>query len=152
MDNQSGGEKGFFYGWVVVFVATFALIVSNGLTTLGVAVFSKPIRDEFVARGVVPQNEAESMIAAAGYLTFLLAGFFSPVTGFLLKRFALRPLMMTGCLILGGALLLHSQATGTAAVYTARILMGVSLGFVGVMPNVVLVSNWFDRRRGAALG
>lgn len=30
--------------------------------------------------------------------------------------------------------------------------MGVSLGFIGVMPNVVLVSNWFVRNRGTAIG
>jgi MFS family permease len=152
MDSQVGEEKDFFYGWIVVFVATFALIVSNGLTTLGIAVFSKPIRDEFVSTGIVPQNEAESMIAAAGYLTFLLAGFISPLTGFLIKRISLKWLMAAGCVLLGGALLLHSQATGTLTVYISRIMMGVSLGLVGVMPNVVLVSNWFNKLRGAALG
>jgi MFS family permease len=31
-------------------------------------------------------------------------------------------------------------------------MMGISLGFVGVLPSVVLVSNWFSRRRGTALG
>jgi MFS family permease len=31
-------------------------------------------------------------------------------------------------------------------------MMGLSLGFVGVLPSVVLVSNWFVRRRGTALG
>jgi MFS family permease len=133
-------------------VATLALAVSNGLTTLGIAVFSRSVREEFVARGVVPLNGAESMIATAGFLTFLLAGFFSPFTGFLLKRFSLRFLMITGCFILGGALLLHAQATTPLTVYIARILMGTSLGFVGVMPNVVLVSNWFSRLRGTSLG
>ncbi len=152
MEAQSAEKKGLFYGWTIVAVSTLALVVSNGLTTLGIAVFSKPIREEFVAGGLVPANEAESMIATAGYLTFLLAGFFSPVTGFLVKRFSLRSLMITGCVILGLGLLLHSQATGPAAVYAARILMGISLGFVGVMPNVVLVSNWFRRLRGTALG
>jgi MFS family permease len=152
MGTHQREKTGPFYGWTIVFVATLALAVSNGLTTLGIAVFSRSIREEFVAGGIVPQSEAESMIAAAGYLTFLLAGFFSPVTGFLIKRFSLRSLMVTGCVILGSALLLHSQATSTAMVYLARILMGVSLGFVGVLPNVVLVSNWFHRLRGTALG
>jgi sugar phosphate permease len=31
-------------------------------------------------------------------------------------------------------------------------MMGVSLGFVGVLANTVLVSNWFSRKRGTALG
>jgi MFS family permease len=30
--------------------------------------------------------------------------------------------------------------------------MGTSLGFVGVTPSVILITNWFNKRRGAALG
>jgi sugar phosphate permease len=152
METRGEEKKGIFYGWVIVLVATLALAVSNGLTTLGIAVFSRSVREEFVAGGVVPLNGAESMIATAGFLTFLLAGFFSPVTGYLIKRFSLRLLMIAGCLVLGGALLLHSQAQTPSVVYIARILMGASLGFVGVMPQVVLVSNWFRHRRGTSLG
>ena len=152
MDSQFAQKKGLFYGWVIVAVSTLALVVSNGLSVLGIAVFSKPIREDLVSTGAVPVNEAESMIAAASYLTFLLAGFVAPVTGLLVKRFSLRLLMIVGCFILGSALLLQSQATSAPMVYAARIMMGISLGFVGVMPNVVLVSNWFRRLRGTALG
>ncbi len=152
MGTQVQEKKGYFYGWTIVLVATLALAVSNGLTTLGIAVFSRSVREEFVASGVVPLNGAESMIATASFLTFLLAGFFSPVTGYLIKRFSLRRLMIIGCFILGIALLLHSQAQTPLVVYIARILMGASLGFVGVMPQVVLVSNWFRRLRGTSLG
>jgi MFS family permease len=59
---------------------------------------------------------------------------------------------LIGCVILGSGLLLHSQTHSTLVVYAARILMGISLGFVGVLPSVVLVTNWFERRRGVALG
>ena len=34
----------------------------------------------------------------------------------------------------------------------ARTMMGISLCLVGVLPSIVLVSNWFVRRRGLALG
>jgi MFS family permease len=156
METQTGDKKGIFYsqyyGWKIVFVATLALAVSNGLTTLGIAVFSKPIREDFVNLSAVPHSESESMIAAASYLTFLTAGFISPLTGFLVKRFSLKLMMAAGCFMLGGALLLHSQAANPATVYISRILMGISLGFVGVMPNVVLISRWFKRLRGTALG
>jgi MFS family permease len=156
METQIGDKKDIlysrYYGWKIVFVATLALAVSNGLTTLGIAVFSKPIREDFVNLGAVPHNESESMIAAASYLTFLTAGFISPLTGFLVKRFSLKLMMVTGCFMLGGALLLHSQAANPGMVYISRILMGISLGFVGVMPNVVLISRWFKRLRGTAMG
>ncbi len=116
--NDRSNER-FFYGWVIVAVATLALVVSNGLSIGGIPVFYKAIREDFVARGSVAATEAE---------------------------------MLVGCALLGSALVLHSVAQGTAVVYISRVMMGISLGFVGVLPSVVLVSNWFVRRRGTALG
>ena len=49
-------------------------------------------------------------------------------------------------------MILHSQTINPDLVFLSRILMGLSLGFVGVLANIVLVSNWFVRRRGLALG
>jgi MFS family permease len=152
MEARLGENKEFFYGWMIVFISTLALAVSNGLSIGGIPVFYKPLQEELVSSGAIAAGEAQSMIATSGALTFLLAGFFSPVAGFLVQRRSLRLLMTLGCIILGVGLLLHAQAANPLTIYASRILMGVSLGFVGVLPNVILVSNWFRRRRGTALG
>lgn len=141
-----------FYGWVVVAIATLALVVSNGLSIGGIPVFYKSIREDLVASGAVASDRAESFIAFGASLTFLLSGLISPLAGWLIQKFPLKNLMLIGCVILGSGLVLHAMANTVAVVYAARILMGVSLGFVGVLPSVVLVSNWFSRRRGTALG
>lgn len=141
-----------YYGWVIVAVATLALVVSNGLSIGGIPVFYKSIREDLVASGAVAAENAESFIAFGASLTFLLSGLISPLAGWMIARFPLKNLMLAGCAILGSGLLLHANANSTTAVYAARILMGISLGFVGVLPCVVLVSNWFVQRRGTALG
>lgn len=151
MNTESGRNK-FYYGWIIVAVSTLALIVSNGLSTLGIPVFYPWIRAEFVKSGAVDAGYAESFIANGATLTFLVAGFFSPVAGYLIQNFKIRNLMILGCFILGAGLLLHSQTEQPMIVYLSRILMGMSLGFVGVLANMVLVSNWFRRLRGTALG
>ena len=145
-------ETRFFYGWVIVAVAMLALVVSNGLSIGGIPVFYKSIREDFVASGAVSAEGAESFIAFGASLTFLLSGLISPFAGWLIQKFPLKRIMLIGCVLLGSGLILHSVATSAAMVYIARIMMGVSLGFVGVLPSVVLVSNWFVRRRGTALG
>ena len=81
-----------------------------------------------------------------------MSGVFSLMGGWLITRYRLKPLMIFGCALLGGGLILHSQAETAAMVYLSRFLMGASLGFIGVAPNVVLVSNWFHVGRGTALG
>ncbi len=140
------------YGWVIVAISTLALVVSNGLTIGGFPPFYKPIREEFVLLGAVDAAHAETFIANGANIVFLMSGVFSLLGGWLLTRIRLKTLMLLGCVMLGSGLVLHSQATTTELVYLSRFLMGASLGFVGVTPNVVLVSNWFSVGRGTALG
>ncbi len=140
------------YGWWIVAISTLALVISNGLSIGGIPVFYKPIQTDLVASGAVAPESIQSVYGIAPAMTFLLAGFISPVSGFLLQRLRARIMMVLGCFILGGGLLLYSQATSTWAVYAAHALLGTSLGFVGVLVTTVLVSDWFVRRRGLAIG
>lgn len=150
--STSDASTHFFYGWVIVAVATLALVVSNGLSIGGIPVFYKSIREDFVASGAVAADQAESFIAFCATLTFLCSGLISPFAGWLIQKFPLKNVMLAGCALLGGGLVLHATAHSAELVYAARVMMGTSLGFVGVLPSVVLVSNWFVRRRGTALG
>lgn len=138
--------------WRIVTVSTLALVISNGLAIGGMPVFYRPLRDEFVASGAVNAANAESFIAVGANITFLMSGVFSLIGGWLLTVVRIRTLMLVGCLLLGGGLILHGSAQSATTVYAARFLMGASLGFVGVAPNVVLISRWFAEKRGTALG
>src|SRR3954471_18544005 len=145
-------QQGTRYPWVIVAIATLALIVSNGLSIGGLPPFYKPMREEFVALGAIDPTRAESFIAYAANITFIMSGVSSLIGGWLLTRFRIKPVMLGGALLLGAGLLVQSQATTAPLVYLSRFLMGSSLGFVGVAPCVVLVSAWFTERRGTALG
>lgn len=145
-------QSAFFYGWIIVAIATLSLVVSNGLAVNGIPVFTEWIRKDLIASGAMQAENAQSIVANFGVLTFLVSGLSAPFGGMLIQRFNLKILMIVGCFILGGALILNSQATTVGMVYASRILMGISLSFIGVLLNVVLVSNWFRRKRGIALG
>lgn len=138
--------------WLILVIATFALIISNGLAIGGLPPFYKPLREEFVAIGAIDQSRAETFIANAANITFLMSGVFSLLGGWLLLRIRIKLLMVLGCLLLGAGLIIHAYAASAGMVYLARFLMGASLGFVGVAPCVVLVSAWFEKRRGTAIG
>lgn len=138
--------------WAILAIATFALVISNGLAIGGLPPFYKPLREEFVSIGAIDLSRAETFIANAANITFLMSGVFSLLGGWLLLRIRLKLLMILGCLLLGSGLIIHANATSAEIVYLARFLMGASLGFVGVAPCVVLVSSWFDDRRGTAIG
>jgi MFS family permease len=140
------------YRWLILAVATLGLVISNGLAIGGIPVFSKPIQSEFMSSGVVASDGAQSFIANASGVTFLMSGIFSFVGGWMLRWTGLRWLMVIGCIVLGAGFVIHSQAESVGVVYLSRFLIGASLGFVGVTPSVVLVSRWFGRKKGTALG
>jgi len=142
----------FFYGWIIVGISTLALLISNGLSIGGIPVFYKHVQTDLVNSGAVAPDRIQSVYGLAPALTFLFAGFLAPVAGYLIQKFKARTMMVIGCVILGGGLLVYSQATAPTFVYLAHALLGTSLGFVGVLVCTVLVSNWFTRRRGTALG
>lgn len=146
------GESKFFYGWIIVLISMLALAVSNGLAIGGFPVFFGPIRESFKATGAVADGAAESFIGVSASLTFLTAGLISPISGWMIQKFSVRMMMLLGCLLLGAGLLIHAHSVTVEGVYFSRILMGASLGFIGVLANVVLVSNWFIKKRGLALG
>lgn len=145
-------SDGFYYGWIIVVIATLALLVSNGLSIGGIPVFYKFVQNDLVASGAVTSEKIQSVYAFGPALTFLLAGFFAPVAGYLLQKLNSKTMMVIGCFILGAGLFVYSQANSAIMVYLAHILLGTSLGFVGVLVNTVLISNWFTKKRGIALG
>lgn len=145
-------QNKFFYGWVIVGIATLALLIGNGLSIGGIPVFYKFVQNDLVASGAVAQDKIQSVYGLAPALTFLFAGIFAPIGGFLINRLKARLMMLVGCVILGIGLIVYSQATSASMVYVAHSMMGMSLGFVGVLVNTVLISNWFLKKRGSALG
>ncbi|MEQ1605231.1 MAG: MFS transporter [Pyrinomonadaceae bacterium] len=142
----------FFYGWYIVAICLLALVVSNGLSIGGIPVFYKFVQNELVANGSVPQDRIQSVYGYAPAITFFLAGLLGPLAGYLLHKTSAKVLMVAGCIILGSGVLIYSQADSVAMVYLAHALLGASLAFVGVLVSTVLVSNWFSKRRGTALG
>jgi sugar phosphate permease len=141
-----------FYGWIVVAVATFALVVSNGLAINGIPIFYKFVQSDLVASGAVPAAGIQTVFGIGPALTFFLAGLAAPVGAYLLAKLQPRRMMIAGCFILGAGLLVYSRANSAAMVYAAHTLLGISLGFVGVLTCVVLTANWFSKYRGRAMG
>jgi MFS family permease len=145
-------NKKFFYGWVIVAIATLSLAVSNGLSIGGIPVFYKSVQNDLVNSGAVTADRIQTVYGIAPALTFLLAGLIAPFAGFLIQYLKARTMMVIGCFILGGGLALYSQAQTALIVYISHSLLGLSLGFVGVLVSTVLISNWFSKKRGTALG
>ena len=80
------------------------------------------------------------------------AGLGYVIVGWLLDRVAARYVMVVGALIAGAAFLGASQAQSFASMICAYLALGVGISGATLIPASLVIANWFDARRGLAMG
>jgi len=134
----------FFYGWIVVAVAFVSLLISLGIR-FTYSIFFIPLTNEFGW-----DRASTSSIFSISLLLFAVVG---PLLGNLMDRLGARIVFVAGSAILGIGLMLSgtAQSLWQMVVYYSIIaslgLAALSLGMHGVV-----LSRWFIRRRGLAIG
>lgn len=133
-----------FYGWWVLGGLFAMYAVSNGISTFTLPVFYSSFMDEY------GWNQAEVTRPAA--IKFLFASVYNLVAGFLLDRYAPRPLMGAGALLMVCgvvAFLLMDNLWHFTLIY---LFMAFGLALCGLVPCMLITSRWFTRYRGRAVG
>jgi len=136
----------FFYGWVVVATSALGLLFGAfPIVVSSFAVFFKPYIHDFQA--------SRAAISLAILIHNIGAGFLATWIGRLTDRFGARNGIMPGLGILG-LVLMSAEATGSKLwqLYIFYALLGAVSSATTSLPYGVVVSRWFNRRRGLALG
>ena len=96
---------------------------------------------------------SRTQVTSGNALSKLLIGpLFGFIAGWVVDRFGPRRLMLIGILMAGGALIGLSSMSALWMFYLFYLFN--ALGYVcgGPLPNQVLLSRWFDKSRGKAMG
>jgi MFS family permease len=129
-------------------VATAALGLCLGAAPIIVyafGVYFKPLSQEFhVGRGAISFMFTLQNLAAA---------LFAPLTGRLIDQFGARKVILPGTAIFG-VLLVSCKLLGSQLwyVYVFFAVLGIVQGATSPVSYSVVVSHWFNRRRGLGLG
>jgi sugar phosphate permease len=127
---------------ITAFLALFAIV--------GFALYGLPrfypyfVKELGWSRQQVTSGNAYSKIFVALAFGFL--------AGRLVDRFGPRRLMLAGIVMAGGALVGLSYVKSLAAFYFFYAFNALGYVFGGPLPNQVLLSRWFERGRGKAMG
>lgn len=133
-----------YYPWLIVGAGLLVLIVVNGLTTSSLSVFDEVLTREF--RLDRPQLKTKESITNAVAALFIL------MSGWLIDRVGVRALLLAGMGFMTLALGLYGFIQKTWHLYALHVLLGLGLVTAGSVPVIILVSAWFRRQRGLALG
>ena len=150
--SKTKQNSGFFYGWWIVGFALISLVITNGSTIGGLPVFFKPMLDDLQALGAINDVTRPQITAFGGAVTLYTVAFFAIPAGYLIDKVNLKVLISLGCALLGTGLIIYSQATAPTYIYIAHSFFGIALCCAGALVNSILVSNWFIRQRGLAMG
>jgi len=137
-------RSGFFYGWVIAVCALLSLLVSNGMTISGITAFDESLLKEFGwSRGGLKFRDL---------IQFALSGLLAPFAGALADRFGIKRLIMAGAGLLALCFVAYSQVSSLAMLYAIHVVIAAVLSLAGLVVSVLLVSRWFVKKRGTAIG
>src|SRR6195952_589242 len=134
----------FFYGWAIVAVTVVTMAIGVNART-AFSLFFPPIIGEFGwERGVT---------AGAFSFGFVISAIVSPLIGRMMDRFGPRGVMELGVALMAGGLLLAPLTTQPGHLYLALgVLVGGGRTRLGYSGQSLFLPNWFNRRRGLAIG
>jgi MFS family permease len=132
-------------GWFVVasLFVVLLLIFGSGYNT--VSVFVPALLRGFPHWSRAQVSLLPSMLALSAGVSVL------PI-GWLLDRVEARIVMICGALMAGGAFLLASRLSSLTPMIGCYLLLGVGITAATVLPASLVVANWFEARRGLAMG
>jgi len=134
------GRK-FFYGWWVV-IAIAIMTFTFSWTTFSIVL--KQLMEQFqTGRGAISLAQSISVLGQG------IAGI---VAGRLLSRFRPRMFILWGSVVCGGCSILLSLSPTLWYFFIFFCATGIAIGFNGVISTFTLLSRWFNRQWGTAVG
>jgi sugar phosphate permease len=133
-----------FYGWIVVGISTLVFAIVRGVND-AFSVFFVALLEEF--------GWSRAAVAGVFSLARLTEGAVSIGVGMLSDRFGLRRLVPVSACLVAFGLVLASQAQTLWIFYVAYgVIFALGSCGLGELSHVLLISRWFVRKRGTAIG
>lgn len=144
-NTPDSGSRGLFVGWRMVAVAFFVDFVAVGFFFYSYGVFFKAIAAEF--------GDSRLGVALGLTVTNAVGAIAAPLVGRALDRYPLKRVIGVGATSMALGFLALSQVQTQIQFY---LVLGLFIGFgassMGNLATSKLVTNWFERKRGMALG
>jgi len=117
---------------------------------VGIALYGLPFYYDYMVREL---GLTRAQVTSGNALSKLVVGpLFGYFAGWIVDRFGPRRLMLVGILMAGAALIGLGNMSALWMFYFFYLLNALGYVCAGPLPNQVLLSRWFDKSRGKAMG
>ena len=137
-------DNTFFYGWYIVGAGAMSNLFTIGIIAWGLGIFVEEFRSEF--------GWSIKAIALGFSIRSLETGLLSPFTGYLIDRFGARKATILGTSLMAAGLFLFSQVNSLPSYYLASVILALGQSVGGLPSFTRAVMNWFQQKRGQAIG
>ena len=140
--SGTSGRSSQAYIVATAFLSLFALV--------GIAYYGLPFFYDFMTR---EYGWSRAVVTSGNAMGKLLVGpLFGFVAGWMIDRYGPRRLMISGSLMMGVSLIGLGFSSSLPMFYLFWVFNAIGYVFGGPLPCQVLVSRWFDKNRGKAMG
>jgi len=141
--SRAAGKR-FFYGWYVAAICLLIYLFTNGMSIF----VPQNLFPRYMETFAATEGEVSQTVAAM----FLVTMFLAPFGGALIDRFGPMRVIRIGLIIMAICFTAYPFAQSIRQLIVIHIGLGFGLVLGGLLVNVVILSNWFVRRRGAIIG
>lgn len=133
-----------FYGYWLVLVTFIFLFLAIGCGSYAFSLFVTPLQDAL--------GWGRGQIMAGFTVFFVTMGIVSPLVGRFVDHYGARPVIPLGAVIMGLGFLIVSRVSDLYLFYVGYFVVGAGAAGMGQVPSSAVVSHWFKKRRGTAIG
>ena len=133
-----------YYGWYLLIAAVIGMAIASGVSFWVLGYYVTPLEEEF--------GWSRTLLQTGISVSLLVSGLASPLAGRVVDRYGPRRSIIWGTVFTCGTYLLLATTSSLVEWYVYFSINSFFRGFMFYIPFQVLISRWFDRKRGRAVG
>jgi sugar phosphate permease len=141
---KSPTPGGFYYGWIVLGGSVLAMALGSGVSFWAFGLYIDPMEEEF--------GWSRAQVSAGFSVSLAISGLSGPLIGRWVDARGARSAILVGAVMTAVTYVLLAT---TSSLWQWFLYLSINAVFRQLMffiPFQALISRWFDRRRGMALG